>query len=119
MVYAYAIIHKVKQTMQNRLSIYHKNISYTKRDYKTTQLTLDQSTVGQITRVSCQKCPTCHAYAWQIGPFWQDTLDNGLLLDSIHVLPKLSNNCWTLDDWKKTQLLSQLMQCLWRIVIIQ
>ena len=25
--------------------------------------------------VSCQKGPTCHAYAWQIGPFWQDTLD--------------------------------------------
>ena len=23
--------------------------------------------------VSCQKGPTCHAYAWQIGPFWQDT----------------------------------------------
>ena len=25
--------------------------------------------------VSCQKGPTCHAYTWQIGPFWQDTLD--------------------------------------------
>ena len=25
--------------------------------------------------VSCQKGPTHHAYAWQIGPFWQDTLD--------------------------------------------
>ena len=25
--------------------------------------------------VSCQKGPTCHAYAWQVGPFWQDTLD--------------------------------------------
>ena len=24
--------------------------------------------------VSCQKGPTRHAYAWQIGPFWQDTL---------------------------------------------
>ena len=23
--------------------------------------------------VSCQEGPTCHAYAWQIGPFWQDT----------------------------------------------
>ena len=29
--------------------------------------------------VSCQKVPTRHAYAWQIGPFWQDTLD--ILLD--------------------------------------
>ena len=25
--------------------------------------------------VSCQKGPTRHAYAWQIGPFWQDNLD--------------------------------------------
>ena len=25
--------------------------------------------------VSFQKGPTHHAYAWQIGPFWQDTLD--------------------------------------------
>ena len=28
----------------------------------------------QISMVSCQKGPTCHACAWQIGPFWQDTL---------------------------------------------
>ena len=26
-------------------------------------------------RVSCQKGPTCHAYPWQVGPFWQDTLE--------------------------------------------
>ena len=26
-------------------------------------------------RVSCQKGPTRHAYAWQIGPFWQDTFE--------------------------------------------
>ena len=26
-------------------------------------------------RVSCQKGPTRHAYAWQIGPFWQDNLE--------------------------------------------
>ena len=25
--------------------------------------------------VSCQKGPTRHAYEWQIGPFWQDTLE--------------------------------------------
>ena len=25
--------------------------------------------------VSCQEGPTRHAYAWQIGPFLQDTLD--------------------------------------------
>ena len=28
-----------------------------------------------ISMVSCQKGPTRHAYAWQIGPFWQDTFD--------------------------------------------
>ena len=28
-----------------------------------------------ISMVSCQKGPTRHAYAWQIGPFRQDTLD--------------------------------------------
>ena len=28
-----------------------------------------------ISMVSCQKGPARHAYAWQIGPFWQDTLD--------------------------------------------
>ena len=28
-----------------------------------------------ISRVSCQKGPIRHAYAWQIGPIWQDTLD--------------------------------------------
>ena len=25
--------------------------------------------------VSCQKGPIRHAYAWQLGPFWQDTLE--------------------------------------------
>ena len=25
--------------------------------------------------VSCQKGPTRHASVWQIGPFWQDTLE--------------------------------------------
>ena len=28
-----------------------------------------------ISRVSCQKGPICHALAWLVGPFWQDTLD--------------------------------------------
>ena len=31
--------------------------------------------VYRISRVSCKKGPTRHAYAWQIGHFWQDTLD--------------------------------------------
>ena len=33
----------------------------------------------EISMVSCQKGPTRHAYAWQIGPFWQDTLDMWLI----------------------------------------
>ena len=28
-----------------------------------------------MSRVFCKKGPTRHVYAWQIGPFWQDTLD--------------------------------------------
>ena len=28
-----------------------------------------------ISRVSCQKGPICHTYAWRVGPFWQETLD--------------------------------------------
>ena len=28
-----------------------------------------------ISMVSCQKGPIRHAYAWQIGPSWQETLD--------------------------------------------
>ena len=32
---------------------------------------------------SCQKGPTRHAYAWQIGPFRQDTLDiPGTVMDA-------------------------------------
>ena len=26
-------------------------------------------------QVSCQKGPICHASAWRVGPYWQDTLD--------------------------------------------
>ena len=38
----------------------------------------------RISMVSCQKSSTRHAYALQIGPFWQDTLD---ICVSIYVLP--------------------------------
>ena len=34
-----------------------------------------KSLAGYMSMVSCQKGPTRHAYARQIGPFWQDTLD--------------------------------------------
>ena len=33
-----------------------------------------------ISMVSCQKGPTRHAYAWQMGPFWHDTLDMWITL---------------------------------------
>ena len=29
----------------------------------------------QTARISCQKGPICHAQAWRVGPFWQDTID--------------------------------------------
>ena len=32
---------------------------------------------------SYQKGPTRHAYAWQIGPFWQDTLDITKMIEKI------------------------------------
>ena len=31
--------------------------------------------IDHISRVSCQKGSTPHSYAWQIGPFWQDTFN--------------------------------------------
>ena len=40
-----------------------------------------------ISMVSCQKGPTRHAYAWQIGPFWQDTLDMNTEVIYINTLP--------------------------------
>ena len=33
------------------------------------------SKCNHIWMVSCQKGPTRHTYAWQLGPFWQHTLD--------------------------------------------
>ena len=32
-------------------------------------------TILLIMMVSSQKGPSRHAYAWQIGPFWQDTME--------------------------------------------
>ena len=36
----------------------------------------DGLSYAHISRVSSQKGRTRHAYTWQIGPFWQDTLDS-------------------------------------------
>ena len=55
-----------------------------------------------ISRVSCQKGPTCHACAWQIGPFWQDTLDMKIIIFSIWFrfqLRKFPRIPWTLTHW--------------------
>ena len=63
-----------------------------------------------ISRVSCQKGPTSHAYAWQIGPFWQHTLDirflkwvfcqyripgvyQSVIIFNIHIQIKLTKYC--------------------------
>ena len=35
----------------------------------------DDNDINYKSRVSCQKGPTRHAYAWQIRPFWQDNLE--------------------------------------------
>ena len=49
--------------------------------YLIVQLAIDINKVHN-SMVSCQKGPTSHAYAWQIGPFWQDTLDMPMLVSN-------------------------------------
>ena len=45
-------------------------------------------------RVSCQKGPTRHAYAWQIGPFWQDILEHILHSDGELTFNQFSHQHW-------------------------
>ena len=53
-----------------------------------------------ISRVSCQKGPTRHAYAWWIGPFWQDTLESGHAGLHLPWLYMVSNTfCWSAYAW--------------------
>ena len=65
--------------------------------------------------VSYQKGPTCHAYAWKIGPFWQDTIDIAFFLlyavDSIAVLlePYTSRAQTNTHRFYKPVLLIQLL----------
>ena len=42
---------------------------------ETTHMPRTPQPLQHISMVSGQKGPTRHAYAWQIGPFWRDTLD--------------------------------------------
>ena len=53
--------------------------------------------------VSCQKCPTRHAYAWQIGTFWQDTLN---ILSSEFQCTDIAAYSSAVDWWQL-----QEMQC--------
>ena len=65
-----------------------------------------------ISIVSCQKGPTCHAYAWQIGPFWQDTHGISIGCLTRHLLWQRSicprnwrwghqwGSCWHGMDWQ-------------------
>ena len=52
-------------------------------------------------RVSCQKGPTRHAYAWQIVPFWQDTLEMGICDVRFEDWSAPFSECWGLDVTKK------------------
>ena len=53
-------------------------------------------------RVSCQKGPTRHAYAWQKGAFWQDTLE--LWISRLMKLHMIGANpakvVWGYDSWQ-------------------
>ena len=48
-----------------------------------------------ITRVSCQRVPTRHAYAWQRGPFWPDTLELRYTCSHTILVCKLSEHIST------------------------
>ena len=63
--------------------------------------------------VSCQKGPTRHAYAWQIGPFWQDTLDYGCHPWRVMLIVCASEG----DKW--THILYVKYQLVWYITIVQ
>ena len=55
-----------------------------------------------ISRVSCQKGPTRHAYAWPIGPFWQDTLDlYDFIVQQIYGIQNnlVSNSAFYYEAW--------------------
>ena len=66
--------------------------------------------IKSISRVSCQKGPTRHAYAWPIGPFWQDTLD----IYKTQFVPRFS------EYWIKKPILYESVQInmiLWQLQI--
>ena len=72
-----------------------------------------------IYMVSCQKGPICHAQAWRVGPFWQDTLDLAAptLAFITHQLPSPD------IDYNDTELLvsrhRRSLSILWSIPVIE
>ena len=74
----------------------------------------DDGVSGLTSMLSCQKGPTRHAYAWQVGPFWQDTLD--IYSNSIIIrLRLLATHRWRRRSshfWKKGLLLDEDL-CFW------
>ena len=50
----------------------------------TAMLELKNITIRLNSMASCQNGPTRHAYAWQIGPFWQDTIEFTKTLRILH-----------------------------------
>ena len=64
---------------QGSMPLYYLRIKYvlcvTQHNWSAPTWNEMQLGIFGISMVSCQKGPTHHADAWQIGPFWQATLD--------------------------------------------
>ena len=63
-----------------------------------------------ILMVSWQKGPNCHAYAWQIGPFWQDTLDMRLNKKSFIMRSKSQRQWMGTGRWEWNQNINKSSQ---------
>ena len=68
--------HQMKETTRSGTHITRLEFNrLIHRNAVNTPVIIRNDQVDLNSRVSCQKGPTRHAYAWQIGPFWQDTLE--------------------------------------------
>ena len=65
-----------------------------------------------LSRVYCKKGPTHHAYAWQIGSFWQDSLDIWAILTRL----LLFKMWWYYNKFDSTK---SLGVCYWCVKIPQ
>ena len=82
---------RLENTQHNFFSLYHRlfpciywgltNVCYSQKcdaghEIKNDRpLRIHHQNYPHISRVSCQKGPICHAYAWRVGPFWQDNIE--------------------------------------------